>query len=321
MASWFLRPDCHIFHEPGIDGMIGYRQVWGSALVIGDPVCAPVDLPALTLAFQLFCRANRWHIVYAITTPQFCAFAQTQGWATLPVSYELLVTPQTYARTENCGRRLRQKVRRAQREGVSISEYTCTPWSATNVLLERQFEHVAAQWLRRRRGVQMYIAPVGLFAVRRLSRWFYAHRAGQPVGIIHLLHSQRLGGYAVVNNMIAPAAPAGTAEALLAETLATLAREGTTRASCGVMPHRRLGPSSGLPRRTTMAATALFNSTAWALNFSAKGAFWHKFAPTFAESRYLILDPPHLGPRQFAVFSRAFNFGWAFGSRCPSSNG
>ena len=42
--------DCQLFSAPGIDGFIGYRPENGTAVVFGDPICAPEDMEKLALA-------------------------------------------------------------------------------------------------------------------------------------------------------------------------------------------------------------------------------------------------------------------------------
>ncbi len=62
---------CRTFRTAGIDGFIGYREAVKTAIVYGDPICAPEQRDALIAAFDAFCRQRKMQVVYVMATEGF----------------------------------------------------------------------------------------------------------------------------------------------------------------------------------------------------------------------------------------------------------
>src|SRR5689334_20295522 len=65
LAHGLLEPDCRAFRSEGVEGIVGYRQSWRCAVVLGDPVCRPADVRVLVARFRDFCAACGRDTVYA----------------------------------------------------------------------------------------------------------------------------------------------------------------------------------------------------------------------------------------------------------------
>ena len=93
---------------------------------------------------------------------------------------------------------VRRKTKHALHEGVAVTEYL----EADNQL-ESAMERVGEAWLSRRRGPQIHISHIRLFADRYGKRWFYAQQAGRVVGVVVLNQLQMRQGWLMNHLMLA----------------------------------------------------------------------------------------------------------------------
>src|SRR4051812_11988327 len=73
VANGLLDPRYHTFRSTGVEGVVGYRDSWGTTVAIGDPVCSPEDMPQLADRFRMYCVARRRKTVYAAASETLAA--------------------------------------------------------------------------------------------------------------------------------------------------------------------------------------------------------------------------------------------------------
>ncbi len=307
VANGLLDSRCLVFRTHEVRGVIGYRESWGCAVALGDPVCAPHDVPRMAASFRAECARRGMSTVYAAASAEFAAVLSARGGAALEFGTTSVVDPRRDPQSGARGRELRKKVARASREGVVTHEYR-PDRAGRDLALERALEDVVARWLRARRGPQIYVARVRLFEPRFAGRrWWYARAGEHVVGVLTLLRMESRGGYLFEHLLAAPGAPIGTTELLAAGALATLAAEGCRFATFGPAPSRELGAARNLGSGSESLARAVFSSASEVFHFDGRSRYQRKFQPERVEPSFLVFDPPRLGVRDVVGLIRAFN--------------
>ena len=159
-----LDPRCTIFREPSLDGVIGYRNEAGCAVIFGVPLCAPENMKDLVHSFYYHCNEQKKIVIYVAVPEKFMDWALDNGSSSaLQIGDEIILDPH-YDPKSGGGRYqrlLRGKYNQSIRHKVIIKEYT-----DNNPALEKEIEEVGARWLRNRRGPQIYLLDVNIFADR-----------------------------------------------------------------------------------------------------------------------------------------------------------
>ena len=305
VSSALLDPSCAVFRAAGVNGVIGYRASFGCAVALGDPVCAPEDVPALAGAFRDHCRERGWRTAYAVATRAFKDHAVENGFAAVEFGQELILDPQRDAQAGSAGRELRKKVKKAKAEGLVVTEYKRA--ARFEPELEAAIESVSSTWLAARKGPQIFLASVRLFSDAEGKRFFYAKRDGQIVGLLTTLRLDKFDGYLLDHLMATPEAPAGTTETLVVEALAAMKREGCTYATFGAAPANELGEVVNLSAFSEKVARSIFSTMGNVFHLDARTRYRKKFQVAATEPAYLLFDPPQIGLREAVAMSKAFN--------------
>ena len=298
-----LDPSCSIFSIPKIQGFIGYHVNRGCATVFGDPVCSPADRDPLVEAFNAFCEKQKKNVVYLVASEEFAHWMQNEyASALINVGEELYLNPQQDPRrlTGKRGISLRGKLRHAETNGISVSEYL-----GEIPDLEQKIQDVAAQWLKHRCGPQIYISRVRLFTERFGKRWFYAHQGDRLLGGV-VLNQLESKGWALDRIMTVPNAPQGTSELLVVSVLEKIAKEGCRFLTFGAINGDILGNISGFGKLTSFMTHHLYKASIKYFNLRGKRKFWDKFYPQSAPT-FLVFKKPRLGFHEVTGLMHALN--------------
>lgn len=299
-----LDDDCSRFYLPELDGLIGYKEKKGCAVVYGDPVCSKEQWERLTDAFHEFCKEKGLSVVYLMASASFAEWA-TGKLTPISMQYgkEVFIDPHDDPRekTGTHASLVRRKVRHAQKEGILFFEYT-----GIDLEIETQIENVGREWLKSRKGVQVYISHLNLFNHRAGKRWFYAVQNDKIVGVIVLHRLEEKNGWHFNHLMILPEASNGTPELLVIMALETIKKEGSHYASFGVAPAQELGKIEGLSFMTSSIAKGCYTFCCRYFHLDGFDKFWGKFDPSSAES-YLLFSEKRIGLRELLALKAALN--------------
>jgi lysylphosphatidylglycerol synthetase-like protein (DUF2156 family) len=282
--------------------LIPYRKSLRCLVAIGDPVCDERHADQLAESFRLSCARRGWSTVFAAVSERFAERCVARGYAAVEFGEEHIIDPRRDAAAGAAGRELRKKLNRAQRAGVTVDEYV--PYDA---VVEASMEAVAREWLSARRGMQVFVSPLYLFAERGGRRWFHAQREGVPVGVLTLVRLDRLDGWLIEHLLATPHAPQGTTELLVTTALAALGEEGCGYATFGPAVLPRLGRLQGLRRASEAIGRAVFDAAGRILHIESLARFRQKFQPLRAEGSHLLFHPPRIGLCETTGLLRAFN--------------
>lgn len=288
-ADAILDPSTLIFTQPEIDGLVGYRVQDNLAVVFGDPVCAPQDIPKLARKFDETMKEK------GLTTITVNATRRYRDWAishlypgAIEFGEELIFDPadNPQARTGTHASLVRRKVRHAQKEGVEVHEYL-----GNDPKLEIEMQNVALEWERGRKGPQLHISSIDLFSERAGRRWFYAVNRGKVIGVVILSHLIAKKGWLMNHLMIHPVASHGTPEILVTTALEVAEREGSHYITVGAVPYPSLKSIIGFSPMFTFLARMGFRFYKSFFHLGGRKKFWEKFHPV-SEPLYLLFSTP-----------------------------
>lgn len=298
-----LDPDAKIFQLPGIEGMIAYQIKSKCAVVYGNPLSPPPHRMKLIEAFEAYIENQNLQVIYISATRWFAdLMINRQKHVAIEFGYELTLNPQVDPRsyTGTRGSLVRRKVRHAQKEGVSIEEYT-----ENDPELELAISKAATEWLQQRKGLQLHISHPYLFDNRHGKRWFYAKTEKGVVGVVVLNALQERQGWLLNHLMFTPNAPNGTPEYLIVEALATVAKEGCEFISLGNASAEEL-QMIGFSKIPSWIAKKTFKMIRYFFHLDGHMKFFEKFHPQ-SEPSYLLFKGKGISLTQIFALMQGLN--------------
>ncbi len=301
-----LDPACKIFSKPTIPGIIGYRLESNHIIVFGDPLCPPEHIADLTAAFHAEFEKTVKNIIYVAASERFTNWSlQKACKAAISFGHELIIDPSHDPRIGSGEKAalLRRKCNQAARQGVQICEYI-----AYNAEQEKMIEAIGQSWIKNRKGPQIYLQHVAIFADREHKRYFYAEQNGVIIGVLILNAIGIPKGWVLSFSMVPDTAPKGTSELLLVCAFELLAQQGCSFFSIGSVPSSELNRIEGLGCLTTWFARHAYALSKKIFNFGdeERQRYWKKFRPK-KESTYLIFCKPKIGIGSVLSIMRALN--------------
>ena len=260
-----LDPRCEHSTSPEIEGIIGYRFIGNCAISYGDPICPQSDKAKLAKAFQEFCENQNKSIIYVVATSSFINKSLNDSTsAYIEFGKVLFIDPQDDPRNKS-GRyacALRNKIKHAVREGVSVQEYT-----GYDPQLESAIEKASKCWLDKRKGLQVYISPLRVFDDRQGKRWFYATKNNEIIGVVVLEQIKSKNGWHLNRLMTTENVPGGTPEILLITAIDALKKENCHYFAFGQAPLYDLNEIKGFSKVTTFITKQIYKIAKKCLDF------------------------------------------------------
>lgn len=303
-AGGLLEESCQTFFIPSVEGFIGYKIEHSHAVVFGDPVCSRENKAVLAKAFQEDCRLKNLGIIYTIASEEFASWALHNLSASIIEFGKKCVLDPFKNELNGKGRHavlLRNKVKHAIKEGIIVHEYT-----ENNPGIEQKITDIAAGWLQRRKGPQIYIAHISLFEHRIGKRWFYAEQNGQIVGALVLSEMQEKKGWLLNHVMTVLNAPDGISEFLITSVLEVLKKENCRYFLAGPIPAKQLGKIDGVNKSIAFLARSAFQCAKWIFHLDGYARYWNKFEPK-GEGAYLVFPENNLRYGSVKALLAAYN--------------
>ncbi len=299
-----LDPACKIFRSPGVAGIIGYKIVSKCAIVFGDPVCPPANIAELTHDFHAYCHQIKKRVIYIAASQHFMSWAlQIRCRIALAVGDEIILNPQANpcaSKGKNASS-LRNKYSFSIKQGIVVKEYT-----GNDEALEKKIEAVGKQWLESRKGPQVCLLRLDIFAERSNKRWFYAEYKGEIVGVLMLNRINAYGGWVMNMLMLSGTAPTTTSEFLLLSTFDMLRAEGCSFFSIGTSPTVQLHTTQGLGRASRWIVRRAYALAKKIFKLSDRQRYWKKFSPQLHPT-YVLFSSNRLGFYEILGIMRALN--------------
>jgi lysylphosphatidylglycerol synthetase-like protein (DUF2156 family) len=302
VSTVLFDPSVEIFGAIGVDGVIAYRTGFGCAVAIGDPIAPLEQMGRLAKAFRQHCKRRGLHTVYTVASDAFATWGVNAGYGVVEFGSELVVDPSHDPLVGPAAQALRRRVKRAQRDDVVAREYV--GYDAT---LERSLEVAVDAWRRTRRGRQIYLMPLDLFAGRECKRWFYATRGDAIVSVMELVRLESRRGWLLSQLTWTPEAPPGTTELLAVHALQAIGQQGCTYATWGPAPLARLGAIEGLSGFSEKLGRFVYRNTTRAFHLEERNRYHRKFPVARTAGCHLLFDPPRIGVRETLQVLRAYH--------------
>lgn len=305
-SDGILDKTCHIFAIASIPGLIGYRKDSKNTVVLGDPVCAPENKGLLAKAFQNYCKEQNLKVVYTIVSEDFANWAaENLSAALIEFADRIILDPfdNPMKKTGPKAILLRKKVKRAIKDGVAVIEY-----KGHDAELEQNIELIGTNWLKARKGPQVYLSPLSIFNDREGKRWFYAKWEGHVVGLLVLNEISSSKGWLLNNLMLTADAPVGTSELLVISVLEQLEKEECRFLVAGPTPTKELGKMTGMGGVIKTLTCWVYRNAAKVFNLNGQAIFWEKFQPK-VESSYLLFPEKNLNLFSVKAIFQAYHAG------------
>ncbi len=270
-----------IFTIPDIDGLIGFQLINNCAIVMGDPVCLPEQIPELTQAFHHHGQNQNWTIVYLLASETFANWAIHNTCKTLiQVGEELILDPTQFKLKQ----KLRWKINQSIQVGVIVKEYR-----DFDAALETRMKEAINLWLKAKHGPQIYLGNLNPFENNANKRIFYAVQGETIVGLLALSRIDQHKGWVVTSFMAIPEAPVGVTEHLMSSILDVLTQENCHFLCLGAISGTNLGQIVGLNVFRRFLARLIFSASKWFFHLDTRKEYFHKYHPSH-QPTYLLFS-------------------------------
>lgn len=300
-----FHPLCKFFNDPAIEGVIGYRMEQNCIVAFGDPICGRDDRMPLAKAFHDYCKELNKTSIYLMASESFTsAILHNFGGSALQFGHDIILDPTIDLRTltGSYPHHLRQKFRNAISSGLSVLEY-----KGDNQEIEQTLIDIAQQWVVNRKGPQIYLIPIDVFAHRSSKRWFYAEKDGQIVGFLMLNKINGSEGWALNGSiMLTAQAPKSTSEFLMLTILELLRGEGCIYFSAGPMMALEIERMEGFGWFSQLFIDCSMKSARKLFRMQDRQRYWKKFHPK-KEPLFVTLTTSRMGLYELRAILRACN--------------
>ncbi|RKR73910.1 bifunctional lysylphosphatidylglycerol flippase/synthetase MprF [Frondihabitans australicus] len=175
---------------------VAYREVGGTAITVGDPLCDQARAAQTVLEFARWCDDQGLvPVFYSVRETLAPAFAE-MGWPTLPVAEETVLHPASFSLQGKKWQDVRTSMNRATRSGVRA---VWTRYVDLRPSVARQIEDISEQWVADKelpemgftlggldelmdRDVRLMLAVDEREQVLAVTSWLPTWRDGEVVG-------------------------------------------------------------------------------------------------------------------------------------------
>lgn len=307
LAYWSLLPGLSYLFTPSRRAALAYHVEDNVALVLGDPLGDPAEIPALIATYDSLCLLNDWHPAWYQITERWRPVLRTHGWSGVKIGEDALIDLSTLNFTGKAWQDVRTALNRLPREGYRAEWYDMVTDPAGWI---PALEAISHAWLS-----NMHAEERGF----SLGTWTTALRFASEQRVLVLVDPQEQpvaflsfapvygtpGGWALDLMRRTQTVPPGSMEFLLATALQSFQQEGATVCSLGLSALSDVTPieaeNTELLERVRALVYEHFNRL---YNFKGLHQFKDKFQPNW-EARYLVYPSLPLLPRILLALIRA----------------
>jgi lysyl-tRNA synthetase, class II len=226
LSFFALRRDRRYAFSRGGNAFLAYRVVAGCALVSGDPIGAPGEIPGLVREFSALARRRGWRLVALHVSERWLHLYRARGMRAVPVGDEAVLHPATFSLDGRRMRKVRQSVSRLERAGFRIR--VATP-DELGEAMRAEVARVNREWLGRGCDRGFSMAMDDLYAHPEARFVLGVGPDGRLGGFLHLVPCRR--GYSLSAMRRSPATPNGLMEWLISRAVAELGARGADELS------------------------------------------------------------------------------------------
>ena len=286
-SEQMLHHPCFHFQMPDCSGVIAYRIEDNCVIVIGDPICPANEIAKLASAFHAYCKDQNLLVVYMIISETFAKWLHNHDVAvSMEVCEEMVFDPSIDPCLSN--KKLRQKVRKARKYGLTVHEYV-----PHNPAIEEELLNIAKAWATEIKGPHIYLGPLDLFKSRVGRRWFYVKEGEKITAMAMLSKIQAHQGWLLKFFITAPGAFRPTSEYFMASLLETLRKENCRFLTKGAIAKTSLGTIYGMRAFSRMFVRSTYKLISIIFRFQKRREYWTKYNPSLLPT-YLLFCAPRI---------------------------
>lgn len=295
LAYFHLLGDKQLFLSADGRALLSYRLVGGTAVVLGEPIGADDACLRLALEFDEYCDLHGWRFAYHQVSPAGVRLLEPLGLKSMKIGEEAIVPVQEFSLEGSHRKRLRNKNRQLEKEGVRVEELAHPIDAATMA----ELREVSDAWLadgdhRERTFTLGWFDPAYLEDTTVLV----ARSAGGRIeAFVNLLPTFRGtdGNFDLMRRR--PDAPNGVMDLLFVALIERFRAEGLTGMTLGFAPLANIEGDGLVPR----ALRTLFEREGTAFNFKGLYAFKAKWSPRWEPRSLVYRSDLELAQLAFAV--------------------
>lgn len=284
-----LEPGLSYWFSADGDAVVGYVDRGFHWVSLCGPVCAEERIREISNAFAQAAKEHlRGTAFFSVTQRFVTAMGDNSGFDFLQIGEQPCWDPRRWSEVWEQSRKVRNRVGRAKREGVSVRVASASEFqegaalrSAVDALVNRWIEGHAMPPMQ-------FMATLDLFSHAQERRYFVAEHGERLVGVLMAVPIYGNKGWLLEDMIMERGTASGTSEALVDLAMRTFGAEGAPMATLGLVA------LSGLPPGRTwrhVLFTSLFNwsynSLNWLYGFQGLHAYRSKFLPNAWEPLYL----------------------------------
>ncbi len=226
LSFFALRRDRRYHFSEAGNAFLAYRVVAGCALVSGDPIGEPGEVPELVREFAQEARQRGWRLVALHVSERWLPIYRGLRMRALPVGDEAVLRPAAFSLEGRRMRKVRQSVTRLERAGFEIQ--VCRPEQLDDDM-RAQVARVNREWLGRAPDRGFSMAMDDLYAHPEARFVLGLAGDGRLGGFLHLVPSLR--GFSLSAMRRSPDTPNGLMEWLISRAVEQLAELGAQELS------------------------------------------------------------------------------------------
>lgn len=150
LAYLTLEKDKEYFFGSNTEGFIAYKVIDNIAVCMGNPIYQEGTLGVLYKEFIHFCKKKSYKVCFCSISNEFSMFLKEHGFSVSKYGEEALIDLNVYELKGSSTSKLRQKLRRAEKFGITVMEYIPKEYRDYN--LEEKILHISEQWLANKNG-------------------------------------------------------------------------------------------------------------------------------------------------------------------------
>lgn len=300
IACLVLEDDKQLFFAQEVEGVVAYGMVGDAVIVSGDPVCRPEDFTQLLAEFKSFCQSMAVACMFLCTTDEFLDVYKQLGYGVTKCGEEAMFDLTEYSTAGGSAMKLRQKVHRAQKAGVTVAEYK--PLQRRDREIEAAMGHITNQWLASKKSAMLgfTVGGNGLDDPGE-RRYFIARDDGGAICgynvLLPFLTSSGERGYLVDVTRRLPSAPTGVTELLVVEGFRLLAADGVKYCSLGLATLAHVKEDPGGDTSDARLLDLFYNRMNRFYGFRDLYLAKKKYVPTQWCPRYFVHTGRRLSPQ------------------------
>jgi lysylphosphatidylglycerol synthetase-like protein (DUF2156 family) len=296
----------HLWSDPGQRGVVAYCVVGSTALVVGDPLAAPADLPAVLDGFLAHCYAHGWTPAFYQTLGATLPRYRARGLRALAIGREALIDLPGFTLSGKRIANVRHSVAHAERAGLRVQLYAA---GELDVGTRTELRALSEEWLAAKGGAEMG------FTMGRLSA------EGHPTPGARVAVARDAAGRVQAFLTAVPAgggrswmldlmrrrhdSESGAMDLLIARTAEALRDEGFQRLSLSLAPLASAeDDAEDAPAIARRGRTLLFEKMDGAYNYRSLFTYKRKFGVRW-ETRYLVYVGDAALPAALSAVARA----------------